>query len=449
MNRDMNISVYNSAFAVLVLTGGSIAAPLHGQERPVTLEEAVAEAQARHPDVLMAEAQAEAARAGSRSAQSFRYPGVVIETGWMRSDDPVAAFGTRLRQARFAEEHFDPARLNAPAPLSDWSSGVLVGWTPLDLSSLAGYRAAARQAEAAGQGAAWARRAAGFRAQIRYMESVGAVRHLDAATQALESALENLRLVEARVREGLLNEAELLQARAATEGARAQQVMAEQRVADALDGLALALGWDAGWTPVPTDTVFVLAPGRSGELALRPDIRAQQLEVEAAEAQVAQASRARLPVIEAFGHLRTHAPELGSGIEENWTVGIQIRVPLFTGFHLESRRVAADAVLRAAREAARMKSQEAAREIQQAERAIETMRAHLVAAEAALVAADEAARLLSQRFEEGMATTAELLAAQAQTAHDRARALDAELGLLQTLAHLAFLTQPLGEGMDR
>ena len=421
---------------------------LMAQERPISMDEAIREAQLRHPDVLMAEARAEAARAGSQGAGAFRYPGLSAEAGWMRSNDPVAAFGTRLRQARFGVEDFDPVRLNAPAPISDWSAGLTLGWAPLDLSSLAGFRAAAHQAEAADQGAVWARRAVGFRAQIRYMEAVGALEQQEAAGTALEAAQENLRRIGARVREGLLTEADLLQAQAAEAGARAQQVMANQRVGDTRDALALALGWDGTWIPVPTETTFATDLPAPGALDQRPDIRARALEVEAAASRVAQASRARLPRVEAFGRIGTHAPEISSGLEENWTVGLQIRIPVFTGFGLAAQRVAAQARYDAAHEASRLHSQEATREIQQGLRALESTRAAASAALLASEAAQEAVRLLQRRFDEGMATTAELLAAQAQAAAFRAQAIDAELAFQQTMAHLAFLTQPLGEGMN-
>lgn len=442
----MNIYKYLLILSVFTLTGTN---QIEAQERPLTLNEAIAEAQSRHPEVLIAEAQAEAAREGARASGAFRYPGVALEAGWMRSNDPVAAFGTRLRQTRFSTEDFDPARLNAPAPLSDWTSGFVVGWTPLDLSALAGFRAASQEAEAAGHGAIWARRAAGFRAQIRYIETVGALRQLDAAELALESTQENARRIEARVQEGLLTDADLLQARAAEEGARANRVMARQRLGDTQARLALALGWEEAVVPVPTETSFAFALGEQGDLALRPDIQANQQEVDAAATRVSQAHRARLPIVEAFGQVRTHAPEVTSGLENNWSMGVQIRVPVFTGYGLTSRQRAAEALHEAAKETTRLYIQEAVREIQQTERALETTRAAATAALAASLAAEEAVRLLQRRFDEGMVTTGELLTAQAQAAAFQAQAIDAELAYQQTVAHLAFLTHPLDEGMDR
>jgi len=150
------------------------APPATAQERPVTLREAVEAARSAGPDVLAARSRAEAARQGRRAAAAYRLPVVGLEAGALWSDDPVAAFGGRLRQGRFTQADFDPAGLNHPDALTDWSGAVGAMWVPLDFSAGAAYRAAQAEAEAAGLGADWAARAAAFRGEARYVEAVAA-----------------------------------------------------------------------------------------------------------------------------------------------------------------------------------------------------------------------------------------------------------------------------------
>ena len=424
------------------------------EERPLSLQEAIAEAGSRSPDVGAARARAEAAEQGVRAASAYLWPTVGVEAGAVRSDDPVAAFGGRLRQGRFTQADFDPARLNHPDALTDWSGAVGAAWAPFDLSASAGRDAARAGADAARFGARWAARAAEFRAEARYMEAVAAEQLLAATNVSLNAALANLDIMTRRSEEGLLTDADVLQARAVVAGARARSIDASRGVADARELLAVALGWPAGVIPVPTDTDFPAATASPTESPEgRADLRASEQTVRAADARVRQASHARLPRVEGFARLETHSSAMFSGAEEDWTVGFQVRVPLFTGFAVSAGEKAARAMRTAARLDHDRRVREAEADIAQAARAVDAAGQGAQAAQAASDAATEAARLMRRRFEEGMTTTAELLGAEARAADLSASAVNARLMLSLADARLAFLTDTNTDdqsgGMDR
>jgi len=431
-----------------------IAATASAQERPIGLREALAEARSTSPDVKMARARAEAARQGSRAAGAFRWPTVGLEAGAVRSDDPVAAFGGRLRQARFTQQDFDPATLNHPDPLTDWSGAVGAQWTPVDFSADAAYQAARADAEAAGLGARWAVQATVFRVETRYVEAVGAQQRLSAAQAALDAAEANARRAQHRLDQGVLTEADVLQARAAREAARARRIEAERGVADARERLAVALGWPKGQVPIPTDTAFSFGvPEGQVDLESRLDLRASEAQVHAADARVRQVGRSRLPSLQGFARLESHAPDAFSGTESGWTVGFQLKVPVFTGFKITAMKRAASAMRDAARSEHTQRVREAEAQVAEVRRGVEAASQGVVAAAAAAKAANEAARLMRRRYEEGLITTADLLAAEAQAAGLRTRAMDARLGLNIAKARLTFLTDTTNDdisgGSDR
>jgi len=411
------------------------------EERPVTLQEAVAEARRSSPDVGAARARAEAAEQGARAAASYLWPTLGVEAGAIRSNDPVAAFGSRLRQGRFSQADFDPALLNHPDPLTDWSGAVGATWAPVDFSAGAARTAAGADAEAARFGARWATRAAAFRAEARYLEAVGAEQRRVAADVALEAAQANLDVMTRRNEEGLLTDADVLQARAAVEAVRAGAINATRGVADARGRLGLALGWPSSVTPIPTETEFATvatSPGASPRG--RADLMASERTVWAAAARVDQARRARLPRVEGFARLATHSSKVFSGVEEDWTVGFQVRVPLFTGFAVSAGEKAARAMRDAARLDHDQRVREAEAQIAEATRAVGAARQGAQAAQAGSQAATEAARLMRRRFEEGMTTTADLLGAEARAADLSAASVNARLMLSLAAARLAFLT---------
>lgn len=437
---------------VLCLLGVGVT-PAGAQERPITLSEAITEARAGSADAQSARLRAEAARQGRRAASSFLWPTVGVEAGMVRSDDPVAAFGGRLRQARFTQQDFDPAALNDPDPLTDWSGAVGAMWAPVDFSADAGFRAARAEADAAGLGAEWAERASAFRAEVRYLEAVGAQRRLSAADAALAAAQANEDVTSRRRDQGMLTDADLLQARAALEGARARRIDAGRGVTDARVRLAVAMGWSADAVPVPVDTTFADRVAGSGDVSARPDLRASEAGVRASEARLAQVRGARLPRVEGFARLETHSAEAFSGAEHDWTLGFQVRVPLFTGFKITAQERAAASMRDAARTEHEQRVREAKAELGEARRGVEAARQGYTAAQAAADAATEAARLMRRRFEEGLTTTSELLAAESRSADLRTQAVNVRLSLHLALARLAFLTDTtdndLDGGMDR
>ncbi|MHB1192651.1 MAG: TolC family protein [Longimicrobiales bacterium] len=449
----MNNSIFPTAAAALMLSAtlGAWSPGIAAQERAVTLAEAVAQARSASQDVLAAKARAQAAGHARTAAGAFRWPTVGLEAGAVRSDDPVAAFGGRLRQGRFSQADFDPAGLNHPDPLTDWSGALGAGWAPLDFAADAALRAAEAEADAAGMGAEWAGKAAAFRAEARYLEAVGAERRLTAATTARESAEANARFAGLRRGEGLLTDADVLQARAALEGARAGEIDARRGVADARSRLALALGWPEGEVPVPTDTTFTAPGAGAGDVGGRLDLRASEAMVRAADARVLQARRSRLPRVEGFARLATHSNRVFSGAENDFTVGFQVRIPLFTGFAITAHERAAAAMRDAAAQEHDLRLSEARAQVAEAARAVEAARQGAAAATAASEAASEAARLMRRRFEEGLITTADLLGVEAQAAALTMQAVNARLGHHLAMARLAFLTttEDITGGTDR
>ncbi len=378
----MNISMTILVFAALLVTAG----PVAGQELvPVRLEDAVAQAREEHPSVLAARSRASAASSQARAEGASRWPVLAAEAGVLTSTDPVAAFGGRLRQGRFTEADFDPDLLNAPDALTDLDGALAVGWTPLDFSRDAAVSAARARATAADMGARWAERMAGFQAEVRYVEAAGAEILLDATRSALTAAEANLERTERHAEEGVVTEADVLAARAALQDAMARTIVAEQGVADARGRLALAMGLPAGVLPVPETDALSLAdaPTLSTMGEGRSDLRASQAMVDAASEQVRQASRSRLPSVQAFGRWEAHTDEAFDARGDSWTLGLRVSLPLFTGFEVGARSAAARAELDAVTAEHEQRLREARAALSEARRGAESRRRAALSAEAA------------------------------------------------------------------
>ena len=282
--------------------------------------------------------------------------------------------------------------------------------------------------------------------RLLYLQAVGAGASLEAAEIALSSAEATAERVRRRVAEGMGTEADRLQAEAALEEARAVRARALTAVADTRDALAVQLGWGLEEIPVPTQDAAEVArwletpsTGVSHDLMARSDLLAGRAAVEAARSQARARELRRLPELQAFAGVSTHAPRINGSRESNWTVGVELSVPLFTGFALSRGAEAARARSRALTLEQDERERQARSELRTAGRAVETARTSLVSSRRAAEAAEEAVRLLRRRYEEGMATVADLLQAEARAAGLRQARVAAEADLGRALATLDFV----------
>jgi outer membrane protein TolC len=288
------------------------------------------------------------------------------------------------------------------------------------------------------------------------VEAAAAELLLGSTEAALAAAEANVDRAERHAAEGMVTEADVLQARAALEDARLGDITARQGVDDARARLALALGWPAEVVPVPDTEALTRPDARSAvpSESSRADLLASEARVRAASSQVSRADRARLPKVQAFARLEGHADEGFSARGDSWSVGLRLSVPLFTGFELGARRQAARAELDVASLQHDQMLNRARAALAEARRGLESRSSAVVAAEAAARSGLEAARLMRLRYEEGLATTAELLAVESAATRHAATALQARLSHRIAAASLLLLDDPTlhalsSEGVDR
>lgn len=408
--------------------------------RELTLEEALGIAREENTGLRVAATRTEAARAGVTGATSALLPHVELETGWLRTVDPVATFGTKLRQGVFGQEDFALDALNDPDAVTDWSTGAAVRWTLASPASWAERAAARHRADAAEWGELRTREATDLRTRslyVRALQAGGRVRAAEAAEKAARATLERFRR---REEEGMLTRADVLQARAELEAAAADLSDAERSRYEARVRLGLHLGWGPDTLPVPTDVLELPEPpAEEGfDPTARPDVRARAAGLEAAEAAATRADLAWAPRLDAFGAWSMHGGDLFSDQGTDWTVGVGLRWSLFTGLRrpAEARRASAEAT--AARLEYRQALREARGEVETARRAVVAARRAVEASRAARAAAREGRELMRRRFEEGLATPADLLQAEARATAMEVRAVDALAAYHVAAARLRF-----------
>jgi outer membrane protein TolC len=414
---------------------------------PLTIEDAIRAAWADAPALRASAALARAADAEADRARDARLPTLSLAARALRTDEPMLAFGLRLDQGRITAADFDPARLNDPAAIGGVGGGVTVSLPLFTGGRLrAGQRAAGEAARAAGADDARRRMEVAAAVVEAYFGAQAAEEGIRHADELLAHAAETERFVRERNAQGLALDADLARASAFRAQAQAERAVAGQRRASARSALALLAGAGAADADLTTP---LAAPGTrpdaGGPPEDRPDLRAAALRRDAAREGVTAARAALLPGVFAQASAETmRTPDLDQGT--SWTtVGLLLRWEL--GFADAAGVRAASAQAAAAEHALAWRRREAAREVEDGDRAVETADARLAAAAEAVSASESARTLRIARHRQGLLPLTDVLDAEAALAGARALLVASRFDARVSRARLALaLHQPI-EGL--
>ncbi len=422
------------AIIIPVLTAG-----LQAQTLPI--DAAIRQAWDRQPGLQAGEAMVASAKSQAAAARSLMLPTLQAGAQWMRTDEPMMAFGTRLNEARVTPMDFDPARLNHPDPIQGLGAGITLN-QPL----YAGGRIRGAQAATEAQ----ARSAVALQAHRRQQVAVAVVQAYFGAEvaqqavawaeDALKQARETERFIQARVEQGLMLKSELARIQAFRAQAEAGVLEAKQREASARSALALLTdgsGQEALSTPLEA---AVPVPSPTSDPALRQDLEAAKQDLEAARSGVRIAEGSRLPEVGVQLGWGTLRPSFGTS-GGDWT-SASLGAKWTFSFGDGQRVQAARAASRAAELNLRWQENQAKREQGEADRAVETADARIRAARESVAAAESARDLRVARHREGLLPLTEVLDAETGLAGARTLLLDA---LLQ--ARVARAQQALAAGL--
>jgi outer membrane protein TolC len=362
----------------------------------------------------------------------------------MRTTDPVAVFGLKLRQEAFAAEDLALDALNRPTAHDGVSSSGTLEVPLFVPSGIFGYQAAGKGAEASASAAARAAGATEFLVTQAYWDTQLAAASLQALDEALASAEAHAAQAEALYAQGLVTG---LDARLARLGAAEVEVrrLAAAAAADNTRSALLALLALPDDTPLALTDSLSMPPRAACEnaescvLSERADLRARRSGVDAASLGVRSAWAKHLPSVAAFGTLARHggSSPWGSG-SGDWTIGIGLTWSPFEALSgvgavrkARAERDAAEALLDDAERRAELESIQARRNVDAAAERVDV-------ADAAQAEAAEALEQARTRYRTGVAPITELLDVQAAATAAHLSLLTAQRDLAVARAALDF-----------
>ena len=279
----------------------------------------------------------------------------------------------------------------------------------------------------------------------------------DAAEADLAGAEANLEAASRRHEAGLATVADVLQARTAVSQARLalQQAAGDMQVIRGALATAMGLPADLPVEAATLDEEIPVGPAGAtidaalaSALAARPELLAARARVGAAESRIRQERAEALPTLSLRGNGNRVFYESPADRDpsDNYAALLEVRVPLFSGFEhrydVERARLEADAT---AAQAAELESR-VQLEVWTSYYDLTTAAGRYETSGDLLASAEESARVAAGRYQAGVGSILDLLAAQSALANARAQRILARADWLLSLARLAHDTGALIPG---
>ncbi|CAN5909352.1 TolC family protein [soil metagenome] len=350
-------------------------------------------------------------------------PSIHVEAGYVRTTDPIGAFGSTLRQRTITQADFDPRHLNYPGAIGNYQGGIVVEQPLVNADAWLGRRAALSASDATRASETWTRLSIRVDVMRAFYGTVLATERAAMLASASHAAHAHQAQAEAMVRQGMVTKSDALLAAVRAGEIDAQLAEASGNAITARRQLAVLLGGDGADLPadmaapnalpsaeriravVGTDTAF-----RVGER--RADVDAASHGLEAAHADVGRARSTYLPRINSFARYDWNSPNRVYAGDRNWTAGVLATWSLFAG-----ASEIADVQATSARETNARAQAEAAQanghlQAEQTRTALIVALTRLEISERAVAQSAEAHRIVARKYEGGLASVTELLDAQ-------------------------------------
>jgi outer membrane protein TolC len=404
--------------AVVACAGMAAATPVAAQVMP--LSEALARADRAAFANRIDRAKADAQAAQATTALRGILPTLRFEGGYIRTTDPIGAFGTTLRQRRIEASDFEPDRLNHPQTSSNYVGAVVLEQPLLNTDAYLGRSAASRAGLSGVASAEWTQAKTRLEVIRSYFGAVLAAEKVLTLESAYRAAGGHVEQARKQVDAGFATRSDALLAEVKAGEVEAELVAAQGDAETALSGLRVLLGIRDSVVQVPgvlptVEQVRALLADSldEGAASSRADVRAAGLGLEAARADALRARVAQLPRINAFARYDWNSPSSVFQGDENWTVGVMATWTVFAGASDWGERRATSARREAARAAFEAAQAGAQLEVERAESARRVALTRLAIAERGMKQSEEAHRIVTHKYEGGLATALEVLDAAA------------------------------------
>jgi len=383
----------------------------------ISLEDALERAEKNNDKYLRTGLDLGIAKEQALSADAIFLPQIVASYNAVLSNNPLNAFGFKLNQGIATQADFNPELLNNPGITRDYYGEISVKQPILNVDAIYERKGARLMYDMKSMSRKHALEFLRFNVKKAYLSIALAYNNYEVLKKAVSTARAFERRTKSMYDEGLIQQADLLEAEAYLLDMQTKLQRASSEISNSCDQLSFLMGAEPGLIYSTSQEVWSMDRQiEFSDIDNRKDLLAYKIGVDAAKTMENSFKMKLLPRINAFGSYQLHDNTIMSFDKDTYTTGVNISWKLFSGMQrkhdIKTAKLRTDKMRNSLNELQRNAKLEYFKTLRQYnDLELENKHALLIVDQT-----KEALRIQDERYKQGLSTVSDLLRIQTQLA---------------------------------
>ncbi|GGG51199.1 TolC family protein [Bizionia arctica] len=414
------------------------------QVLPITKAEVLTKVSEENRAIKISEQEYLEAKADFKQTNAVFLPNITASHTGMATTNPLMAFGSKLNQGILTASDFNPELLNNPGQVENFATRFEIQQPLINVDGMYQRKAAKSKMEAQALQIERTSDFYAFEVEKAYMQLQLAYKGIDVMGKALETANENKKLADNSFKQGYLQRADVLSVEVRVNEVKNQLQTAKSNVENASNYLSFLMNETSDVIYKPSDSLQMESLNMMNSETIsenRSDIKAMMLASNAYESMNKADNMSFLPTLNAFGSYELYDDQIFQGDASGYIFGAQLSWTILDG----SKRFGKSQKSKAAFDKSKLQYEQYVSqnqlELNKAKRMLTDAENRLTLTKLSLEQSEESLRIRTNRYEQGLEKTTDLLLAETQYSQKQLEYYQTIFEYNYAQAYLQFLTK--------
>jgi len=410
----------------------------------ISLEEIKTKAKSNNTNVKISQQDYAIAKANYEQSRAVILPNINVSNTSTFTNNPLNAFGFKLLQESVSAPDFNPDLLNDPGQVENFNTRIELLQPLINVDGWKERKAANLQLQAANLQMERANDYVELEVIKTYMQLQLAYKSVIVMEKAKETVLENQKIAKNSLDQGFIQNADYLNVEVRVTEIENQLQFAKSNIKNVSDYLSFLIGEENDFIYQPSSDLTINALDMDNDILLntnRNDIQAMQFGIDAQEQMLKSSKMSFVPRANAFANYEWNDAEIFGFGASNYMLGLQLSWNIFGGYKNVGKIHANKAQLEKANLNKENYIAQSEIELNKTKRQLTDVENNVNLSKLALEQSEEALRIKTNRFEQGLEKTTDLLFVETQYQEKELGYYQAIYNYNYTLAYLNFLTK--------
>ncbi|SNR39690.1 TolC family protein [Lutibacter flavus] len=414
------------------------------QEISISLNEVLEKVENNNHTVKISEQDFNAAKADYNQTNSIFLPNIAVSHAAISTTNPLMAFGSKLNQEILTQADFNPALLNDPDEIKNFATKIEIQQPIFNADGIFMRKAAKAKMNAFELQSNRTKDAMKLEVTKAYMQLQVAYKAVEVIEKAKNAAFENRKIAENNFKQGYLQKADVLAVEVHVTEVENQLLTTKSNVQNASDYILFLMNEKSDVILKPTTELKAALDLEVYNQLLsenRADIEAMENSTEAYNNMYKASKMTYLPRLNAFGSYELYDDKLFGTNAKGYLIGAQLSWNVFEGYKRIGKTQKSKAEFDKAEISLDQYKNQSQLEFVKAKRQLKDAENKLTLTNLALEQSKEALRIRTNRFEQGLEKTSDLLISETQYLQKQLEYLQTVFNYNFTKAYVNFLTK--------